>query len=345
MKIQSDHRFSLELLREPSGELLVQEPLDPLNVIERLAAEARYEAAGQGRLIDEPERLSARCGPLIHAPGDPSLAGLRLELTHDRKPGELFAVEYPGEIVAARGLELAAGLVEDGTLREGDRYRVRLVSAHRPPASTNGRLSGDSEPEAEVFEAPFPVRRDALSRWGIGPEVIATAHGSRPVFVAGTVLEEAIAEAIRHGHEEVGTLLLGYLVEDPALQDAGCRTSWAVVVTGQVAVGNGRATTTSFTFPPEAFRMARQLAELRGRDESVVGSQHSHGWNCPDCVGRREIRNLFFSTMDERMTHHFPIYGTFLVVGGDPERSRDHPVANLYVRSRGMIRAITYGIF
>jgi hypothetical protein len=184
-----------------------------------------------------------------------------------------------------------------------------------------------------------------LQSWGIHAETIAAADRLRPVFVARGVVTEAIAAAIRHGHDETGSLLLGLLVEDRTLRAAGCRTSWAVVVTEQVPVTDDRATTTSFTFSPEAFRQARHLAGLRARGESVVGSQHSHGWNCPACAGRRDIRNLFFSTEDQRMTHHFPVYGAFLVVGGDPDRSRDSPVMNLYVRLRGTIHAIAYGTF
>ena len=72
-------------------------------------------------------------------------------------------------------------------------------------------------------------------------------------------------------------------------------------MTEQVEVEDGLGTLTSFTFPPEAFRRARQLADLRGRQESVLGTQHSHGWRCPECNLRCPIRNLFFSAEDERM--------------------------------------------
>jgi hypothetical protein len=342
MQIQTDHRYWIELLREPAGTLLLQEEFDGLD---RLVAEARYEVTSQGLVPDEPEQLSARFVPLVQAPGRPSLAGLRLELAHDRRPGDVFAVDFPKEMAGTRGMELAAQLVAAGTLQEGDHYRVRLVSAPKPPAAPERRCPGSAEPEAEVFEAPFPVRQGALGDWGIGSEVLAAVDRHRPVFVARGVLECAIAEAIGHGHEETGTLLLGCLVEDDALRAAGCRTSWAVLVTEQVSVADGHGTAASFTFPPEAFRKARMLAGLRGRDESVVGSQHSHGWNCPACAGQHEIRNLFFSAEDERMTYHFPPYGTFLVVGGDPGRSRDHPVVNLYVRLRGTCHAIAHGTF
>jgi hypothetical protein len=342
MSLYSDHRYLIELLREPEGELLAQETLDELEI---LAADARYEVVSQGLLPDEPDRLATRCKPLMLAPGHPSLGGIRIEVAHVAMPDEIFAVDFPKEIAASRGMELAAQLVRDGALQEGDSYRVRLVSAPQPPACLAMDPAAAGDETATVCETPFPVSAVPLVEWGIGAESIAAADRRRPVFIARTVIEEAIAKAIAHGHDETGSLLLGVLVEDQALRDAGCRTSWAVVVTAQMTVIDDRATGSSFTFCPEAFRKARHLAALRGRSESVVGSQHSHGWNCAACAGRREIRNLFFSTEDERMTHHFPVYGAFLVVGGDPDRNRDAPVMNLYVRLRGTIHAIEYGTF
>ncbi len=77
----------------------------------------------------------------------------------------------------------------------------------------------------------------------------------------------------------------------------------------------------------------------------MIGSQHSHGWRCAECQLRCPIQNLFFSTDDERMAQQFPIYGTFLVLGGDPDRDPDRPVANLYVRQRGLMRSIAFGTF
>jgi hypothetical protein len=339
MKLLGNIRFWVELLQEPSNDLLVQESFEGL---ERLAAETRYEAVGRGFLPDEPGRMSARFAPLIQAAGQASLAGLRVEICHEQDPDRAIAVEYGDEVVASRGLELAADLVSRGVLKEGDRYLVRLVSGPKPPAAGPGDEAGSG---SAVSESPFPVRAGGLDGFGIGPDVIAEAHADRPVFIARTVLDEAIADAVAHGHDEVGTLLLGVLLSDPALRAAGCRTSWAVVVTAHVPVSDGENTAASFIFPPDAFRRARHIAKLRGRGETVVGSQHSHGWNCPNCAGQREIRNIFFSSDDERMTHHFPVYAPFLVVGGDPDRSRDHPVASLFVQLLGTTRSIPYGTF
>ena len=68
-------------------------------------------------------------------------------------------------------------------------------------------------------------------------------------------------------------------------------------------------------------------------------------WSCPNCAGLREVRNLFFSSDDEIMTHHFPVYAPFIVVGGDPDRGRDRPVADLFARLRGTVRSIPFGTF
>ena len=126
MSLRSDHRYWIELLREPAGELMVQEPLEGL---ELLAAEARYELVSHGLLPDEPDRLATRCKPLIQAPGHPSLGGIRFEVAHASSQDEVFAIDFPKEIAASRGLELASRLVSEGILQEGDSYRVRLVSA------------------------------------------------------------------------------------------------------------------------------------------------------------------------------------------------------------------------
>ena len=66
MSLCNDHRYWIELLREPSGELLLQEPLEGL---ELLAAEARYEVVSQGLLADEPDRLATCCKPLYPRTG------------------------------------------------------------------------------------------------------------------------------------------------------------------------------------------------------------------------------------------------------------------------------------
>jgi hypothetical protein len=167
------------------------------------------------------------------------------------------------------------------------------------------------------------------------------------VFVHRPIIETSIEQAIRHGNQESGTLVLGHLVEGRTNGPTGQTSAWAVVITEQVPVPDGQATTSSFTFPPESFRQARQLADLRTRGESVVGSEHSHGWRCHECPVATpcEIRNLFFSAHDDRMAQQFPVYGAFLVVGGDPERDRDRPVVNCYVRIRGAMQAVPFGIF
>lgn len=163
--------------------------------------------------------------------------------------------------------------------------------------------------------------------------------------MARHIVEEAIEAAIAAGNRETGTLLLGRLIEDRALLAAGAASAWALVVTEQVDVPEGAGTTASYVYPPEAFRRARALADLRGRGELVVGSQHSHGWRCRECTLRCEIRNLFFSSYDEVMARQFPVYAAHLVVGGDPARERERPVADLFVRLQGAMRRVAFALF
>ncbi len=238
---------------------------------------------------------------------------------------------------------MAARLITAGRLAVDDRYLVRLAAVARPPVAPHPLL--EQSDEVTVEEQPFPLVRQSLGNWGIGPETIGNAHSERPVFASRHVVDQAIEAAIDYGNQEVGTLLLGHLVCDPALLEAGKKTSWCIVVTEHVRIPTGEGTPTSFVFPPDSFRSARQLADLRGRNEQTIGSQHSHGWRCHECDQHCQIRNLFFSTDDVRMAEQFPVYAAFLVIGGDPDADRDRPVARLYVRRRGVMQSLPLAIF
>src|SRR5262249_11863559 len=168
MRVETEHRFLVEIVREPSGDLLAQEPLDDLG---HLVAEARYQAVSRGRQPDEPGRLSARLEP-IGRDGTPALDGLRLTLRHDGREGGPVVIDFPKEVAANRGTELAAALMAAETLKEGDTYRVRLACTPRPPEPS--RRTGELD-DGEIDEAPFPVRRRRLDAWGIGPEALAGA--------------------------------------------------------------------------------------------------------------------------------------------------------------------------
>jgi hypothetical protein len=342
MPIESAFQLAVEVIREPDGELLAQEPWSDTG---HLADELRYHAASRGLVPDEPGRLRTRLEPVFTRPGEPSLSGLRLTLHASAAAEPAAGLEFSSQVAGSRGTELTRDLIGREVLREGDRYRVRLVAVPRPdPGAT---ATADHHPERDAFEEdPFPVRRVELSNLGVTPEAIAGADRRRPVFIAQAVVDRAVSEAIRHGSQETGTLLLGVLAEDPALRAAGFETSWALVITESMAVEDGEGTPASFTFPPEALRRARQLAGLRGREEVVAGSQHSHGWRCLECGERRcQIRNIFFSSDDDRMARLFPIFAAFLVTGGDPERDPDRPVVSLFARLGGVMEAIPFGAF
>lgn len=338
MRLDCDVRLLLEVVKEPTGEALVQEPLDELD---HLAAEARYQAVSQHGWPDEPGAMRAGLTPILD--GEGTVETLRLKLEHAR-PGRQLELDFPKQIAGARGTELATQLIAAGALQQGDQYRVRLAAI---PIVHTGRsgLNGDEDEDAHVDEQPFPVRPLSLARWNIERSALETADADRPVLIHRPVLEDTVAEAVRHGNQETGKLLLGHLVEDRHLLELGKNSAWAVVVTEQAAAPDGAGTPTSFTFPPESFRRARQLADLRADGESVVGSQHSHGWRCHECDKQCEIRNLFFSADDVRMAGQFPVYAVFLVAGGDPDQDKQKPVVRAYVRRQGLMKAVRYGVF
>jgi hypothetical protein len=309
-----------------------------------LVAEAHFEAVRRGKLPNEPGCLKARLDPIEGEANPAFLKGIRATLHYEEMPRSSFHLEFPNAIAAGRGNEIVSCLIEEGTLKEGDAYRVRLISIPRRAAASGG-FAAKPDADVRVEEAPIPVRNEPLAAWGIGSEALAAADRNRPVFIASSLLDRGVAAAIQYGKLETGALLLGTLVDDRSLADVGFSSTWAVVLTEQVEVENGSGTPTSFTFPPESLRRARQLADLRGRQESVLGTQHSHGWRCAECNLHCSIRNLFFSTEDEKMARQFPVYGAFLVIGGDPDRDPDRPVANLYVRQQGMMKAISFGTF
>lgn len=336
MSSQMVSKIFLEVLRETnvpnqSLQLLAQEEWEYTT---QLVDFARYNAVSGGRLPDEPQQISAQVEP-VPSENDPVyVSGFRVELNH-APSGTSTSTFIPNSVAEYRGREIAAALMMKGDLQSEDHYRVRL-SFGPPTAIEANRLA-----ETELEVSPFPVTRRRLEDWGVTSETVAHADSERPVFVRQSVLDSAVAQAESAFNFETGALLLGSLVEDRrAYPDR-----WAVVVTEQCKVDHGVGTMTTFTFPPESFRKTRQLAELRKGGEHVVGSQHSHGWRCAECDKQCEIRNLFFSSDDVRMTQQFPVYGVYLVVGGDPERDRDRPVVEVYARKGGVITSVPYGVF
>lgn len=332
----------LEIRREPAGELLWQEKWYGCTA---LVEETRYEAAARGLVPDQPDRLEAT---VVTVPDGekPTLAGLRVTLRHREIPAAVCSKEFSNIVVARHGREAAAELIVRGTLKEGDEYRIALTAVPSAPVPPPEPSAQDAPRfDATVVEQPYPLGPGSLADIGVPRALLSTVDKWRPVFVPQRVYDAAIEAAVAAFNAEVGTLLVGRLVEDPALLEAGCEARWALVVTDQVDVPGGIGTQASFTFPPESFRRARQLARLRGAGEHVVGSQHSHGWRCQACDHACEINNLFFSSDDVRMAEQFPIYGVFMVVGGDPKRDRNRPVANFYVRLDGVVQQIAVGIY
>ena len=217
MHTHSENRLFVSVCSDLSEEVLGCAELEDLN---HLVEETRFEAVRQGRLPDEPALLRARLDPIRRQSDAGFLTGIRATLQHEQMPGISFHLDFPNAIAAGCGGEIVRRLIAEGTLKEGDVYRVGLASIPRCAASSNGYL-GESAPDVQVEEQPIPIRKEPLSAWGIGPEALAAADRDRPVFLARSLLEKAEAAAIRHGKLETGPLLLGNLIADESLQGGG----------------------------------------------------------------------------------------------------------------------------
>src|SRR4051794_32968044 len=121
MHVHSQHQLLVEVVREPSGELLAQAGLDDLT---HLVEEARYEAVSRGILPDEPQRLAARIEPIRGPSGSPCLEKVQVALWHDRAAQDVSFHEFPNAIARGLGLEQVTDLINAGILSEGDTYRV-----------------------------------------------------------------------------------------------------------------------------------------------------------------------------------------------------------------------------
>jgi proteasome lid subunit RPN8/RPN11 len=162
-----------------------------------------------------------------------------------------------------------------------------------------------------------------------------------PVFIARSVLDDALAQARRCPEREVGGVLLGKLRRDPAGR-------LYLDVTCQVPAEGAEATSTSVTFTPAVWERARQIAGLRCQGEIFVGWVHSHPFRLcaecplptpPECLAKV----LFFSADDEflmELSFAQPfMVGLLTAVEPRLETALGHLPVRLYGWRKGEIQA------
>ncbi len=335
------YSYALHVLRE-DGSAVAQVPVDvdwgPAREWVRLLALRRGSPPA--------EAFARECviEPLWHAVrGAPYLAGFRARVEADGRsagnataepaePWHDFTTAYFSRVSGAA----SARLVEEGALREGERFLSLPVAFPRDdaPEGAAPALRLNARPAAPVVPIRPGRLGDLLER--------SVARGSPgddgdlPVFVPRAVLEEAASLARAAEAKETGGILVGDLHRDP--DTAGVFAA----VTAQIPARHAKADLTSLSFTPEVWTDVRAALALRHRGEIMLGWWHSHPvreWckGCSEESRRRcSLAADFFSDHD-RALHRtvFPrAYSLGLVVN---DVAADAPTFSLFGWRGGLI--------
>lgn len=182
-----------------------------------------------------------------------------------------FGIDYFKTFARRHG----ARLVLAGALAPGAALAVRLVARPGGPTPRPRRglaISLEEEP------AIIPVRDGHRRAHGPTEAWDAPAPEDLPVLIPRHVLDEAVADARQAPDREVGGVLLGHLCRDA---DDG---ALYLEVTCAVPCEGTRATEVSVTFTHETWARVREVTQLRGEGELIVGWVHSHPFRlCGEC--------------------------------------------------------------
>lgn len=230
-------------------------------------------------------------------------------------------------------LERAARPADTDLSGETIHFEVHAYLDERRAASGLGIELSDEVATLEITER-------AVAAWGATAPWDSPDANDLQVIVGRRVLDDVLDETVAHPEREIGGLLLGQLLRDPA------GDLYLAVTAAVSAAEHGEGTATSMTFLPESFAEARRVARLRGRGESVVAWYHSHPMRLcaecplptpPECVSKV----LFFSAddvslMTTTMEHPFMV-GLLAAVEPRLEQVLGHPPLRLFGYREGEI--------
>ena len=264
--------------------------------------------------------------------GKPWVAGVRVSA-----PGPGCRVdELPLEYFAGAAVKIATGLVEEGALQDGERYRYfPLAFPLGDPTPTPAPLARVAPPRISVRDAALP------------PEFASQARGREepapdlPVLLPRRVLDQATGLTIAARGRETGGILIGHLCRDRG------RGEVFAEITAQVPAAHTEASAAKLTFTAATWDGVQAAIDLRRRDEIMLGWWHSHPvveW-CKDCAPEKRRVCLFrrgFLSVDDIALHRavFPrAYSVALLmndVGDEP------PAATLFGWRRGLVEERTF---
>ncbi len=205
---------------------------------------------------------------------EPRAQSLDIQITEQSGEGRSFTKHFETGRWTRRAQETTRRLIEEGTLEEGALTYVHLLAEGRddPPGLRLPPLQAPTITEQSLDD--FGVRE--LGGGELCPD--------RPVLVNERMLEEILCHTEAAGAEETGGGTLGKMIRlDRPLP--GTSTRIVTVLSASLMDDRHDGAVARFTFDPAALQEAAQVAQLRGKGETVLTAFHTHGWGtgCGKC--------------------------------------------------------------
>jgi proteasome lid subunit RPN8/RPN11 len=319
------HRFVLELLHD--GRPVHSVPLESADFARAVEA-TFFEALRRGAFNNYDLPLERAVFEPVLEDGS-SLAEafeVVLPLPAGGEHRHCFTGGYFKALARQAGVQLAlAGKVPGDAVLE---YCLAAYADEQEQRKKGG-LVIDLEPEQPVI----PIRAASRRRHGPGEAWDNPGPDDFPVLFPRHVLEESVEMAHQAPDREIGGVLLGHLCRD---EEDG---ELFLEVSCLVPAEETEATALSVTFTHQTWARVREVMQVRGEAELVVGWMHSHPFRlCEECPvpvpPECQAKVLFYSTDDEfLMELSFPrpfMVGLLAAVEPKLERTLGHLPVKLF---------------
>ncbi len=254
-------------------------PVTPdFEALERCAC---FEASRREHAVSIANTAAARVLPVWDdVRGEPFVAALRVEV--DGVAAASASPERPDEVSIEFFRPLAeravAAWIEAGRIRAGEHFVFSVCAFPVDPARPGDAdgLAVEAAPRVVAIEQR-PLAGSLAASRSLGPD----SGGAFPVFVAPTVVADAIELAHSAAERESGGVLVGRLCRSLAEPEL------FLEVTGLIPARHASATSGTFTFSSETWSAAHAALALRRSGEVLVGWMHSHPFFCRACPAER----------------------------------------------------------
>lgn len=217
---------------------------------------------------------------------------------------------------------------------EAQVYRL-LVAVRRGEAA-------NAEIALPLLAAP-PVVAECLDDLGIRHFAAGRLEPERPVLVCERLVEDAITLCESAGPIETGGAVLGKIVRLPQPLP-GTNTRYVTVLSAILPDERHTGDETRFHISPEALLEGTRVAEMRGRNESVLTVFHTHGWGCGDCNSKAcPLAECYPSLLDYDLEALFPTKALLLPIAGRKLGAAGRrPILQIHAWRGGELRPIRW---